>query len=191
MLTRRQWMGVTLGATAAGLNRLQASGPIPRKSPELAVTLNSGQQLLLSSLRGKVVAVEFLLTTCPHCAHCSEVLQRVLNDYGPKGFTVLGAAINEGARALIPEFVYRQGLKFPVGVCSHDMALDYLQWDQATQGPMMMPQLVFVDRKGIIRSHHPGDSDYFRYDDEKHIREEVAALVGETGARHPAARKNL
>jgi hypothetical protein len=175
-------MGLTLGASAAGLNLLRAADPlpIPRKSPELAVTLNSGEQFLLSSLRGKVVCIEFLLTTCVHCQHCSGILEKMYEEFGPQGFTVLGAAINDNARMLIPEFVRSLGLKFPVGVCPRGMADDYLH----PQGPMMMPQLIFVDRKGVIRSYHPGDSDYFRIDDEKHIREEIVSLLHAEPAAH-------
>ena len=59
-------MGMTLGATAAGFSLEAFTAPVPRKAAEVTITMNSGEQLLLSSLRGKVVALEFLLTTCPH-----------------------------------------------------------------------------------------------------------------------------
>jgi peroxiredoxin len=184
-------MELTLGAGAAGLGLARADSPaIPRKSPELAVTLTSGEQFLLSSLRGKVVAVEFLLTTCPHCQDCSVYLEKMMEEFGPKGFTVLGAAINDNARVLIPEFLYRLGIKFPVGVCPQAHAYDYLQWNPGVQGPMMMPQLVFVDRKGIIRSHHPGDSDYFRTDRDQHIRDEIVSLLkGAPATKKTTAKK--
>jgi hypothetical protein len=183
MLTRRQWMELTLGAGAAGTQWLRASGSVPRPSPELAVSLDFGGQLKLSSLRGRIVAVEFLLTGCSHCQHCSSVLQAMLEEFGPRGFAVLGAATNDNAQALIPNFVHSLGLKYPVGVAPLAAMIDYLQWDVARQGPPPMPQLVFVDRKGILRSHHPGDSDYFRSDLEQHLRAEIAALL----AQPPAA----
>lgn len=46
---------------------------VPRKAPELVVQLPEGGQKLLSDYRGKVVCVEFLFTTCPHCQHSSQV----------------------------------------------------------------------------------------------------------------------
>src|SRR5664279_4554364 len=111
MITRRQWMGMTLGATAAGFSLEAFTAPVPRKAPEVTIRLNGGEQLLLSSLRGKIVALEFLLTTCPHCQRCSGILQKMYEEFGPKGFQPIGAAINDNAQTLIPEFIYKLGLK--------------------------------------------------------------------------------
>ena len=44
----------------------------PRPAPELVIKSATGQEQLLSKFRGKVVAVEFLLTTCPHCQKASQ-----------------------------------------------------------------------------------------------------------------------
>ena len=74
-------MGLTLGATAAGLD-LQAAAPVPRRAPELAVMLNGNQQLLLSKYRGKLVALEFLLTTCSHCQRCSGIVEMMYRSSG-------------------------------------------------------------------------------------------------------------
>jgi hypothetical protein len=175
-------MGLTLGAGAAGWPLVHAAEVIPRKSPELTLRMDFGAQLRLGSLRGKVVCVEFLLTTCIHCQRCAAMLERMYEEFGPRGFTVLGAAINDNAGALIAGFVGSLGLKFPVGVCTQDQALEYLQWDPNTQGPPMMPQLVFVDRQGVVRSRHAGNSDYFRAGLDQHLREEIAGLLGLAGA---------
>lgn len=170
-------MGLTLGASAVGFN-LEASAPVPRKAPEVTITLNSREQILLSSLRGKVVALEFLLTTCPHCQRCSGILQQMFQEYGPKGFQPIGAAINENASALVPEFIYKFGLKFPVGVTPHDMAYEFLGYNQndPKAGPMLMPQLVFIDRKGIVREQFAGDSDFFK-NEEVNIKAKIEAML--------------
>ena len=44
-----------------------------RKAPELAFNIPGQGQKLLSQYRGKVVALEFILTTCPHCQAASRV----------------------------------------------------------------------------------------------------------------------
>jgi peroxiredoxin len=177
MITRRQWMGLTLGASAIGFN-LEAVAPTPRKAGELTITLNSGELVLLSSLRGKVVALEFLLTTCPHCQKCSGVLQQMYQEFGSRGFQPIGAAINENARTLVPEFIYRLGLKYPVGVTPHEMAYEFLGYNMndPKAGPMLMPQLCFIDRKGVVQVQYAGDNDFFK-NEEVNMRNQIEAML--------------
>src|SRR5271155_1575007 len=86
---------------------------LPRKSPEFAVQLPDGTKALVSSYRGKVLCLAFILTTCPHCQKATQVLSGLKKDLGPKGFEVLGAAINDGAD--VPDFIRRFQPAFPVG----------------------------------------------------------------------------
>lgn len=190
MITRRQWMGLTLGAAAVGLD-LKAALPVPRKAPELAVMLNSKEQLLLSSYRGKLVALEFLLTTCPHCQHCSGIIQKMYEEFGPRGFQPIGAAINDNAQMLIPEFIHKLGLTYPVGVTPREMAYEFLGYNplDPSSGPMLMPQLVFIDRKGIVRAQYPGDDKFFAEAQETNMRNEIEALLKDNGATKSASSK--
>lgn len=171
-------MGMTLGATAAGFSLEAFNAPVPRKAPEVTITLNSGQQLLLSSMKGKVVALEFLLTTCPHCQRCSGILQQMYQEFGGKGFQPLGAAINENARTLVPEYTYKLGLKYPVGVTPHDMAYEFLGYNvnDPNAGPMLMPQLVFIDRKGVVQVQYSGDADFFK-NEEVNMKNQIEAML--------------
>src|SRR5579884_1389421 len=67
----------------------------PYAAPEFVVNLPGGKQLLLSSLRGKVVVMEFLFTTCPHCQHASQVFTQLYSEFGSRGFQPVGVAFNE------------------------------------------------------------------------------------------------
>src|ERR1700690_4643496 len=104
---------------------------IPRKAPELAVQMADGQQLLLSQFRGKVVMIDFVHTTCPHCQNASAIVEGLYKEYGPRGFQPLGVAFNDNASLLVPEFVRMLGLTYPVGVASRDTVLEYLQHSMA------------------------------------------------------------
>jgi peroxiredoxin len=183
-------MGMTLGATAAGFSLEAFTAPVPRKAPEVTVVLNSNEQLLLSSLRGKVVALEFLLTTCPHCQRCSGILQKMYEEFGPKGFQPIGAAINDNARSLVPEFIYKLGLKYPVGVTPRDMAYEFLGYNQSdpSAGPMLMPQLVFIDRKGIVQVQYAGDADFFK-NEEVNMRNQIESMMKGTASATTAGAK--
>ncbi len=190
MITRRQWMGVALGTAAAGLD-LEAAAPVPRKAPELSVMLNSKEQLLLSNYRGKLVALEFLLTTCPHCQRCSGIIEKMYKEFGPRGFQPIGAAINDNAQVLVPEFIIKLGLTYPVGVTPREMAYDFLGFNpnDPASGLLLMPQLVFIDRKGIVRAQYPGDDNFFKDAEETNMRNQIEALLKDTGTAKSASLK--
>lgn len=121
---------------------------VPRKSPEFAILLPGGKQLLLSQYRGKVVALEFLFTTCPHCQAASRAMSKLNAEYGPKGLQPLGVAFNENSEKLVGEFVRDYGVTYPVGFSPREQVLSYLQ---NSDGRVSVPQMVFIDRKGMIR----------------------------------------
>ena len=70
---------------------LTAAPPIPRPAPELAIHEISGKQSKLSILRGNVVVLQFLYTTCGHCANTARMLEGIQKDLGPKTSEVANA----------------------------------------------------------------------------------------------------
>ncbi len=172
-MTRRLLvLGIGLGF---GLFSL-AAAEVPRKAPELAVQLVNGQQLLLSQLRGKVVLLEFLHTTCPHCQQSSAIIERLYKELGPRGFQPVGVAFNDNAAQLVPDFVRQLGLSFPVGVAPRETVIEYLQHDMTR--PLYVPQMIFVDRKGVIRAQHGGEDDFLK-DLEPNVRAQLEELLKE------------
>ena len=154
------------------------SGEVPRKAPELAVQLVTGEQVLLSQFLGKVVMIDFVHTTCPHCQNASTIVERLYKEYGPRGFQPLGVAFNDNASLLVPDFVKMLGLSYPVGVASRDTVIEYLQHSYAE--PLYVPQMVFVDRTGMIRAQHGGvNDDFLKGDVEKHLRDQIEPLLNE------------
>jgi hypothetical protein len=49
---------------------------------------------------------------------------------------------------------------------------------------LLMPQVVFIDRQGTIRAQYAGDDKFFIDDQEKHLREQIEALLKEAPAPH-------
>ena len=166
-------------APALALLSLSAQ-EIPRKAPEIAVQLPDGQQLLLSQFKGKVVLLEFLHTTCPHCQQSSMFLERLTKELGPKGFQPIGVAFNDNAAQLVPDFIKQMALTVPVGVPvgpnPREIVLTYLQHSMLKT--LYVPQMVFIDRKGVIRAQHGGDDDFFQ-NLEVNVRNQVEALLKE------------
>jgi thiol-disulfide isomerase/thioredoxin len=132
-----------------------------RKAPELAFTLPGEGERLLSQYRGKVVALEFILTTCPHCQAASRLMTRLQQEYGPRGFQALDLAINgldEGrtpqqADLLVETFARSFQVGFPVGWIPRDRFVPFMGFSFAEL--TVVPQLVLIDRKGYIHYQTP------------------------------------
>lgn len=145
----------------------------PRPSMDLKIDMPGKGPVALSSYKGKVLAVEFLLTTCPHCQKASQAIEQVYKQLGPKGFQPIGIAINQGGDAA--QFAKQYGLSFPVGNIDHKLCVEYMQHPSFLR--LLMPQLAFVDRKFMVRAQYAGDSPFFETDEVENVRKEVTPLL--------------
>jgi glutaredoxin len=138
--------------------------------------MTDDSQVLLSQMRGKVVAMEILLTTCAHCKAASRVLTKLQNELGSKGLQCIGVAIDLMPKLNLPGFVSETGVSYPVGYCEYATTVAFLQNDKPR---MMVPQVLIIDRKGIIRAHRGGEDDEFFRDEEKVLRTIITPLLNE------------
>ncbi|MBN8732102.1 MAG: TlpA family protein disulfide reductase [Acidobacteria bacterium] len=172
---------------AAGLAGTAASAMnTPQPAPPLAFRLADGKTIDLANYKGKVVVLEFLLTTCPHCQRCSTVMQKLYKEFGESKVQMLGVAVNDMAHMLIAEYSQKFSLTYPVGYGSRELSHSFLQ--HPFMKTMYMPQLVIIDKKGVVRFHHPGEDQAFYASEEANMRKEVAQLLAESGAA-PATKK--
>jgi thiol-disulfide isomerase/thioredoxin len=73
-----------------------------------------GGELILESLRGKPLVVNFWATWCPPCVHELPEIDRFHAEYAPRGWQVVGLAID--SPSAVREFLARRPLRFPVGL---------------------------------------------------------------------------
>jgi thiol-disulfide isomerase/thioredoxin len=178
---------------------------IPRKASELAFMLPGQGEKLLSQYRGKVVAIEFILTTCPHCQAAAKVNAQLEREYGARGFQMIDLAINaydsggtdQSAPALVQYFAQTYGAtNFPVGWVKRDAMLAFMNF--SIMDRMVVPQMVLIDRKGFVQEQTPADSGpgWEKVMNEPSIRAKIEQLLAEStgSAHHPvhvaSARKN-
>ncbi|HLK47953.1 MAG TPA: TlpA disulfide reductase family protein [Bryobacteraceae bacterium] len=158
---------------------------IPRPAPEFTINLPGGKTTSLSQYKGKTVALIFILTYCPHCQKIVSFLSQDQNEYGSRGFQVLASAIEDGAAGAVPGFIKKFSPPFPAGSNARPPVLDFLQHPMADR--LLMPQLVFIDRHGMIRAQYAGDAPFLdEAQADKNLRSEIEELLKE-GA--PAAGK--
>ena len=186
---------IGLNAATAKVETPQTEVPkVLRKSPEFVVKFTDGHQMLLSSLKGKVVALLMVHTTCPHCQHTSQVFTQLYKEYGPRGFQPVDAAFNTMANMYVNDFVKNFNIGYPVGYSTPEEVMAYLNFNVMER--YSVPQIVWIDRQGNIRSQTRPSEEDPKYYQEAYWRgmietllKEPATPVRQTAAPHHVATK--
>ncbi len=126
--------------------------------PQVAFKDLQGNSMSLDSLKGKVVLLNFWATWCEPCRSEIPILIDLQDKYGAKGFTVLGASMDDdGAKAVNP---FMQNTKFTVGGESKTMDYPVVLGndDIATKfgGLLGMPTSFLISRDGKIVKRYIG-----------------------------------
>lgn len=176
-------------AVLLGLSFTAFAATVPRPAPEFVINYPGGKQGLLSSYKGKVVALLFIFTTCPHCQTTCQAVSKIYNDLGAKGFQPLAVAVNPMSLMLVPDFVKDFRVNFPVGASERDPALTFLGINAAER--WVVPQIVLIDKKGVIQKQSPPLGDE-KLQEEGTLRQQIEHLLGvsaSTSKQAPAAAK--
>jgi thiol-disulfide isomerase/thioredoxin len=181
-------IGLNAATPKAETSKTEAP-PVLRKSPEFVIKFVDGHQMLLSSLKGKVVALLMVHTTCPHCQHTSQVFTQLYKEYGPQGFQPVDAAFNTMANLYVADFVKNFNIGYPVGYSTPEEVMAYL--NRNIMERYTVPQIIWIDRKGNIRSETPSAGDDPTFYTEGYWRNMIETLLKEpatTTTHHTAAK---
>jgi thiol-disulfide isomerase/thioredoxin len=151
---------------------------VPRPAGELTWTGHNGTAGSLAKHKGKIVVLEILSTTCPHCQEAAANLAKVAQEYADKGVQVQGVAINDDADPA--DFIRRFKLNFPVGKGQQDQAYAFLQ--HSVMRPFYLPGLVFVDRNGVIQAQHKGADPFIENNQLQNVRRQLDKMLGTSAA---------
>jgi cytochrome c biogenesis protein CcmG/thiol:disulfide interchange protein DsbE len=138
----------------------ELSGPYPpnyvpaaQKSsalaPDFSLATTEGKTLKLSSLRGKVVIVDFWATWCGPCRKGIPDLIELKKKYGKQGFEVIGVSVDTETKDQVIPFIKENGINYPV--VYGDMNV-YQQYG----GIRSIPTTVVIDKKGKIIASYEG-----------------------------------
>lgn len=120
-------------------------------APAITVIDLSGNAVKLSSLHGKVVALNFWYAACEPCKLEMPALERSYEKYKGKGFVVLGVDMTDDA-ATTSAFVKAIGVTYPI---VRDQSLQTVVAFNVTA----TPSTFFIDRDGVIRTKVVGALD--------------------------------
>jgi peroxiredoxin len=157
-----------------------------RKSPEFTITDSSGKTKQLSSFKGKVVVMEFLFVKSQHCMRVAATLNKLNSELGPRGFQAVGIVFDppnaEGTGAqLLPAVVDYLKLTYPLGYASKGDVDNYL--GRKGNETLNIPQVVVIDRAGMIRATSGGRGGDPALEDENSLRNLIDGLLKEERPR--------
>ena len=116
------------------------------EAPEIVQKNPQGVDLTLSSLKGKVVLIDFWASWCKPCRIENPTVVKAYNNYKDKGFTVMSVSLDKDRNAWI-NAIGQDNLIWP----NHVSDLQF--WNNAaakTYGVQSIPAAFLVDENGII-----------------------------------------
>lgn len=118
--------------------------------PFVLKAVGSGQDVDLSSLRGKPVVVNFWATWCVPCAEEHPVLVQNAQQIGPR-VQFLGVVFNDSEDKIL-QFLTRHGMAYPT-------LLDQNGKTAIAYGVGGVPETFFINSKGVIVAKYVGPMD--------------------------------
>jgi len=148
-----------------------------RRAPGFSLPDIHLQQHDLADYRGKIVVLDIIQTSCPHCAAFAETLQKVHRKYGDK-VAVLTIANPPDTQATVARFSAGHKISTPILFDCGQVSVSYLK--VTPQHPTIdVPYLFLIDGQGMIRKD-------FGYEKETHdifegedLYVEIDRLLGE------------
>lgn len=112
-------------------------------APDFTLYNLKGEEVSLSSLRGKKVVLNFWATWCPPCREEMSTLQKVYEEQKSKGVIIVGVNVGEEP-ARVRDFLHEAGVEFPI-LLDTDWEV---AWKYRIRG---LPCTFWIDEEGIIR----------------------------------------
>lgn len=107
---------IALGALIVSIQMANSQAKGSKIKDATFKTLNQNKTIRLSSLRGKVVFVNFFTTWCPSCKQEIPHLEGLYRKLNPKGVEVLGVSLDDKPAEKVLDFVNKMGISYPVAM---------------------------------------------------------------------------
>jgi peroxiredoxin len=135
------------------------------KSPDFSAPTLAGSSLRLSSLKGKVVLLDFWASWCEPCKKELPILSKMAPRLKAKGIEIVAVNIDEDRQKAV-DFLRTHGLQLTV-VADPGKAI-VGRWE-----PPKMPSSFAIDKAGVVRAVNSG----FEPGDEAKIEAQLTALA--------------
>ncbi|HEV3199689.1 MAG TPA: TlpA disulfide reductase family protein [Bryobacteraceae bacterium] len=120
----------------------------PRRAPGFSLPNLKAEQHDLADYRGKVVILEFMQTTCPHCATFIDVLDKVQQKFGSK-VAILAVVNPPDNQQAVAAYITGHKIAYPILFDCGQVAYSYVRAVQFD-----LPQVYVIDANGMIQRHY-------------------------------------
>ncbi len=153
-------MRFIIGLILSSVFALAAGEQAGRRAPGFALPDPEYKRFYdLQDYKGKVLLIDIMTTSCPHCMLLSTTLEKVKERYGDK-VAVLSVVLPPDNAETVSKYITRNKITVPIVCDMGQMTVSYLN-AKPGQAHMDVPHLFIVDQAGIIRND-------FEYDEKDH-----------------------
>jgi peroxiredoxin len=162
---------------------------LPRKSPDFSINEPGGKTTMLSAFKGRVVVIEFLFLGSQHCMRVALTMNKLYSELGARGLQPVGIAFGPNADAANTYLVSQSfKLKFPFGYTNDKDVDTYLGRTGAEV--LNIPQIVVIDRAGMIRAQSGGRPGDPKLENEDSLRSLLDTLLKENPSTDGAVKSH-
>lgn len=123
-----------------------------KESPNFTLKDLSGNEVSLSSYRGKVILINFWATWCKPCKDEMPSLNSLFNRFKNKGFVILGISIDRSKKP-VQKFLDKIPVDFPI-LLDSDITV------AKTYKVFAYPSTFLIDRDGVLSEKFIGEKDW-------------------------------
>jgi len=127
-----------------------AGAQSPRRAPGFALPDTKLHFHDLADYRGRVLVLEFMQTTCPHCAKFADILAQVHGKYGDKVAVLAVTNVNTDRPQQIDQYTSGHKITYPVVMDQGQMMFSYVLSPQGAD----VPHVYVIDANGFIRADY-------------------------------------
>jgi len=145
------WAGILLILVSAAFYLKTTRRQDHRPAPDFSLPQLNGQDLRLSSYRGKIVLLDFWATWCDPCREETPGLVELQQKYGDQGLQIIGVSMDD-----TPEPVHLFYAQFHV---NYPVVMGNAKTGELYGGVLGLPIAFLIGRDGLIYSKKIGATD--------------------------------
>lgn len=116
---------------------------VGKPAPEFTLPDLEGNQIELSSMKGKVLILDFWATWCPPCKEEVPHLVALQSKYRDQGLQIVGLSLDKAGASMVKPFADEHDVNYTMLIANDETAKAY-------GGVSMIPTTFLVDRNGVV-----------------------------------------